>query len=58
MEGPVQQLGCEKDGQQFKRSCVPDGIKLGSVGLSPKSDFRMPSDAAVTMWLKKLDEIE
>ena len=44
--------------QQFKRSCVPDGIKLGSVGLSPKSDFRMPSDAAVTMWLKKLDEIE
>ena len=44
--------------QQFKRSCVPDGIKLGSVGLSPKSDFRMPSDAAAAMWLKKLDEIE
>ncbi len=44
--------------QQFKRSCVPDGIKIGSVGLSPKSDFRMPSDAAVAMWLKKLDEIE
>lgn len=44
--------------QQFKRSCAPDGIKIGSVGLSPKSDFRMPSDAAVSMWLKKLDEIE
>ena len=44
--------------QQFKRSCVPDGIKLGSVGLSPKSDFRMPSDAAASMWLKKLDEIK
>lgn len=44
--------------QQFKRSCVPDGIKIGSVGLSPKSDFRMPSDAAAKIWLKKLDEIE
>ncbi len=44
--------------QQFKRSCVPDGIKIGSVGLSPKSDFKMPSDAAVTMWMKKLDEIK
>ena len=44
--------------QQFKRSCVPDGIKIGSVGLSPKSDFRMPSDAAAAIWLKKLDEIE
>ncbi|MBQ2842348.1 MAG: NAD(+) synthase [Clostridia bacterium] len=44
--------------QQFKRSCVPDGIKIGSVGLSPKSDFRMPSDAAAKMWLKKLDEID
>lgn len=44
--------------QQFKRSCAPDGIKIGSVGLSSKSDFRMPSDAAAAMWLKKLDEIE
>ena len=44
--------------QQFKRSCVPDGIKIGSVGLSSKSDFRMPSDAAAAMWLKKLDEIK
>lgn len=43
--------------QQFKRSCVPDGIKIGSVGLSPKADFKMPSDAVAAMWLKKLDEI-
>ena len=43
--------------QQFKRSCVPDGIRIGSVGLSPKNDFRMPSDAAAKIWLKKLDEI-
>lgn len=44
--------------QQFKRSCVPDGIRIGSVGLSPKSDFRMPSDAAAKIWLKKLEKIE
>lgn len=44
--------------QQFKRSCVPDSVKIGSVGLSPKSDFRMPSDASAAIWLKKLDEIE
>ncbi|MBQ2847168.1 MAG: NAD(+) synthase [Clostridia bacterium] len=44
--------------QQFKRSCVPDGIRIGSVGLSPKSDFRMPSDACASIWLKKLENIE
>ncbi len=44
--------------QQFKRSCMPDGIKIGSVGLSPKGDWKMPSDASAAMWLKKLDEIE
>lgn len=43
--------------QQFKRSCVPDGIKIGSVGLSPKADFRMPSDAVAAIWLQQLDEI-
>ncbi len=43
--------------QQFKRNCVPDGIKLGSVGVSPKNEWVMPSDAAATLWLKKLDEI-
>jgi NAD+ synthase (glutamine-hydrolysing) len=44
--------------QKFKRSCVPDSVKIGSVGLSPKSDLVMPSDAAEAIWLKKLDEIE
>lgn len=44
--------------QQFKRSCMPDGPKVGSVSLSPRGDWRMPSDAKVTMWLKELDEIE
>ncbi|MDR0686892.1 MAG: NAD(+) synthase [Dysgonamonadaceae bacterium] len=37
---------------QFKRSCMPDGPKIGSVNLSPRSDFRMPSDAAATAWLQ------
>lgn len=41
--------------QQFKRSCVPDGPKVGTVSLSPRGDWRMPSDAEVSMWLKKLD---
>lgn len=37
---------------QFKRSCLPDGPKVGSVSLSPRGDFRMPSDAEFTEWLK------
>ncbi|MGE0822302.1 MAG: NAD(+) synthase [Candidatus Binatia bacterium] len=41
---------------QFKRSCLPDGPKVGSVSLSPRGDWRMPSDAQVTIWLKELDE--
>lgn len=40
--------------QQFKRSCLPDGPKVGTVTLSPRSDFRMPSDACVTEWLNSL----
>lgn len=44
--------------QQFKRSCLPDGPKVGSVTLSPRGDFRMPSDAAVSAWLKDLDKME
>ena len=40
--------------QQFKRSCVPDGPKVGSVSLSPRGDWRMPSDACVEMWLEEL----
>lgn len=41
--------------QQFKRNCVPDGVKVGTVCLSPRGDWRMPSDAMMTLWL---DEIE
>jgi NAD+ synthase (glutamine-hydrolysing) len=43
---------------QFKRSCLPDGPKIGSVSLSPRSDWRMPSDAACEAWLKELDELK
>jgi NAD+ synthase (glutamine-hydrolysing) len=39
---------------QFKRSCVPDGPKVGSISLSPRGDWRMPSDAEVTVWLSEL----
>jgi NAD+ synthase (glutamine-hydrolysing) len=41
--------------QQFKRSCLPDGPKVGSVALSPRGDWRMPSDAAVALWLADLE---
>ncbi len=41
--------------QQFKRSCLPDGPKVGTVALSPRGDWRMPSDAAVTLWLSQLE---
>jgi NAD+ synthase (glutamine-hydrolysing) len=41
--------------QQFKRSCMPDGPKVGSVNLSPRGDWRMPSDAVVNVWLKELE---
>ncbi len=41
--------------QQFKRSCLPDGPKVGSVALSPRGDWRMPSDAAVDLWLQQLE---
>lgn len=40
--------------QQFKRSCVPDGVKVGSVSLSPRGDWRMPSDAVNSLWIEKL----
>lgn len=43
--------------QQFKRSCLPDGAKIGSVTLSPRGDWRMPSDASAAIWQKELDEI-
>ena len=44
--------------QQFKRSCLPDGPKVGTVALSPRGDWRMPSDACAAVWMKELDEIE
>lgn len=44
--------------QQFKRNCQPDGIKIGSVGLSTRSDWKMPSDASFALWIKAVDEIE
>ena len=43
--------------QQFKRSCLPDGPKVGSVTLSPRGDWRMPSDACVSVWQKELDTL-
>lgn len=42
---------------QFKRSCLPDGPKVGSVSLSPRGDWRMPSDAQATMWLQELESV-
>ena len=41
--------------QQFKRSCLPDGPKVGSVGISPRGDLRMPSDASSALWLRELE---
>ena len=43
--------------QQFKRSCLPDGPKVGSVALSPRGDLRMPSDASAAVWLAQLKEL-
>lgn len=43
--------------QQFKRSCMPDGPKVGSICLSPRGDWRMPSDASSASWLKECDEL-
>ena len=44
--------------QQYKRSCVPDGPKAGTVAVSPRGDLRMPSDACVSIWQKELEELE
>ena len=43
--------------QQFKRSCLPDGPKVGSVTLSPRGEWRMPSDACAALWLQELDNL-
>ena len=44
--------------QQFKRSCLADGPKVGSVALSPRGDWRMPSDAVASLWLEELEGLE
>ncbi len=44
--------------QQFKRSCLPDGPKVGSVAVSPRGDLRMPSDASGALWLEDLENIK
>lgn len=44
--------------QQFKRSCLPDGPKVGTVAVSPRGDLRMPSDACVTIWMDCLEKLE
>ena len=44
--------------QQFKRSCIPDGVKIGSVTLSPRADWRMPSDASAALWLAELESLD
>ena len=44
--------------QQFKRSCLPDGPKVGTVGISPRGDLRMPSDACARLWLEELEGLE
>lgn len=43
--------------QQFKRSCLPDGVKIGSVGISPRGDLKMPSDASAKIWLDEIEKL-
>ena len=43
--------------QQFKRSCLPDGPKVGTVAVSPRGDLRMPSDASARLWLDELETL-
>jgi NAD+ synthase (glutamine-hydrolysing) len=43
--------------QQFKRSCLPDGPKVGTLTLSPRGDWRMPSDAVANLWLAELEAL-
>lgn len=44
--------------QQFKRNCMPDGVKVGSVGISPRGDLRMPSDASSAIWMEEAESLE
>ena len=43
--------------QQFKRNCLPDGVKVGNISLSPRGDWRMPSDASARIWLNEVDSL-
>ena len=43
--------------QQFKRSCMPEGVKVGSISLNPRGDWRMPSDASARLWLEEVDKL-
>ena len=43
--------------QQFKRSCMPDGVKVGGISLSPRGDWRMPSDASGRIWLDEAENL-
>ncbi|MEG2436536.1 MAG: NAD(+) synthase, partial [Ruthenibacterium sp.] len=43
--------------QQFKRSCLPDGPKVGSISISPRGDWRMPSDASSAAWLREIENL-
>ena len=43
--------------QQFKRSCLPDGPKVGSISLSPRGDWRMPSDTSNSLWLEECEQL-
>ena len=49
---------CRFFSQQFKRSCLPDGPKVGSVAVSPRGDLRMPSDACVSAWIKEVETLQ
>ena len=44
-------------GQQFKRNCQPDGVKVGNISMSPRGDWRMPSDASAALWLAEVDKL-
>jgi NAD+ synthase (glutamine-hydrolysing) len=43
--------------QQFKRNCMPDGVKVGNISMSPRGDWRMPSDASARIWLDEVEKL-
>ena len=43
--------------QQFKRSCMPDGVKVGNISVSPRGDLKMPSDSSAALWLDELEQL-